>query len=184
MPKPLADLGAIDPAELKKMQGDVDDKFKEALAAYEKPSGGIDSGPSAKDRKNMGFMGHALTNRLWAEYEFLIGDPAAAKQRLADAETDEAQVDAAFRNGSPTAANAAAAAGTGAGSDDSAPPTKAPAAAARGTAAGGSAAPDAAAPGTAVAGRRTWRWAEQPIAPQCPLRQRAIPHPLPPLARR
>jgi hypothetical protein len=106
MPRALGELGTFDVDKLKKMQGDVDDKFKEALDAYENP-GPSESSAASTDRKNLATMGHALTNRLWAEYEFMVGDAASAKTHLSAAETDESQVDASFRGASISAAAAA-----------------------------------------------------------------------------
>ncbi|MDP9174633.1 MAG: hypothetical protein M3O30_12320 [Planctomycetota bacterium] len=97
MPKPLADLaGKSDPSALKELQKKVDDSFSQALETYEKKTA-MDVGPAGKERTNHALMGHALTNRIWAEYSYLIGDAENAKKHLADAETDESGVDPAYR---------------------------------------------------------------------------------------
>jgi hypothetical protein len=96
MPPALANLHRSDAAALQQMKQDVDAKFQEAIEAYDKRYGAVDSGPEARERMNVTMLGRAVTNRKWAEFDASAGDTAGASQHGRDADADQVQVDPAF----------------------------------------------------------------------------------------
>ncbi|MGA3065774.1 MAG: hypothetical protein ABSF29_02890 [Tepidisphaeraceae bacterium] len=101
-PNSVATLQRSTPDAIKQLESDVDDKFKSALDAYDQRYG-ADSGQSASDQNNLALIGRVYTNRKWAQYSTLIGDADAASQHLRDADSDDSQVDPAFRTAGQSA---------------------------------------------------------------------------------
>jgi hypothetical protein len=96
VPQAIANLPHPDPDTLKQLQQDVNDKFTNALDQYNVHSG-VDSGQLARDETNLALMGRVVTNHKWAQYATLIGDNDGASQHLRDADSDDSQIDPAYR---------------------------------------------------------------------------------------
>jgi hypothetical protein len=120
MPQSVASLPHPDPDSIKQMVTDANSKFSDALDTYNQRSG-VDSGPAAIAQANLALLGRVATNHKWAQYATLLGDADGASQHLRDADSDDSQIDPAFRTAGQVAPKPPAPADSSGGTNGSAP---------------------------------------------------------------